>query len=366
MKTLLITLEYPPFKGGIASYYSNLLKSWPLNEPLELLDNNKNQLMATSGFFAWRFAFKTIWQRLQKNDISYILVGHILPLGTVTFVLSYLKSFKYAVFLHGLDFNATLNSPRKRFLSALILRRADKIICANNYTAGIVADFYPAACNKIKVVNPGVTGPDDEEINKISNTVDLDSQYNLSGRLVLLSVGRLVRRKGVDYVIKSIAQMSELEKKDLVYFVAGAGPDENYLKSLVATEDKNRIIFLGAVDEKDKWRWLKRADIFIMPARNIKGDVEGFGIVYLEANLMSRPVIAGNSGGVGDAVLDSYNGLLVEAENIASIKAAIIKLAGDAQLRKKLGEQGRERALKEFNWPGQSKKIVDIINTQNL
>ena len=98
-----------------------------------------------------------------------------------------------------------------------------------------------------------------------------------------------------------------------------------------------------------------------MPSRQIKEDFEGFGIVYLEANLCSKPVIAGDSGGVRDAVKNGINGLLVNSENIEEITEAVIKLAKDKNLREKLGRQGKERVIKEFNWEKQTKKIISKL-----
>jgi phosphatidylinositol alpha-1,6-mannosyltransferase len=94
-----------------------------------------------------------------------------------------------------------------------------------------------------------------------------------------------------------------------------------------------------------------------MPSRKIQGDVEGFGIVYLEANLAGKPVIAGDSGGVRDAVLDGVNGLMVNPESKGEILGAILKLAGDRKLRRELGARGRQRAIKEFD----SKKQVAAL-----
>jgi phosphatidylinositol alpha-1,6-mannosyltransferase len=116
------------------------------------------------------------------------------------------------------------------------------------------------------------------------------------------------------------------------------------------------------LSETDKWHWLDLCDIFIMPARDIDGDLEGFGIVYLEAALAGKPVIAGRSGGVTDAVLDDRTGLLVNPEKTGEIAQAIIKLAQYQGLRQRLGDQARQRALTDFNWQKLAKKVQAIIN----
>ncbi len=98
-----------------------------------------------------------------------------------------------------------------------------------------------------------------------------------------------------------------------------------------------------------------------MPSRDIEGDFEGFGIVYLEANLCGKPVIAGNSGGVKDAVSDGVSGLMVEPENLEGIANAISRLSNDKDLRDKLGSQGKERAIREFSWENQAANLCKII-----
>lgn len=153
---------------------------------------------------------------------------------------------------------------------------------------------------------------------------------------------------------------------NLQYIIAGKGPDEEYLKNLAYLElgDKfsDRVKFIGEISEKEKWSLFSSTDIFIMPARNIAGDFEGFGIVYLEANLCAKPVVAGNSGGVPDAVEHGVNGLLVNPEDDLEIAQAILKLTNEKNLREKLGQQGRQRALIKFNWKNQVKNMFDFLN----
>ncbi len=359
MRTLLFTLEFPPFKGGVANYYGNLVTYWPIDENLWVLDNQQGRLQRGSGFLAWRYAYGALKRKVNKSKIDYVLVGQILPLGTVTALLSLFQPLKYAIFLHGMDLSYALKIRRKRLLAKFILRRADKIICANNYVATKVIDFYPAGQEKITVLNPGIViGHPNIDSQKLQKLSDI---YHLENKINLFSLGRLIKRKGVDQVIRALAEIPESLLNNLVYFIAGSGQAEDYLRALVPPKLNSKIIFLGNLSETDKWLWFKKADIFLMPAREIAEDFEGFGIVYLEANLSSLPVIAGRSGGVADAVIDGYNGLMVDPENIISIKEAIIKLATNADLRQELGEQGRIRAIKNFNWEKQVSKLLKII-----
>jgi len=167
----------------------------------------------------------------------------------------------------------------------------------------------------------------------------------------------------MDQVIKSMPKLISLAP-NLVYVIGGAGPDEEYLKQLANSfpqQIKSRIIFLGKTTEEEKWTWFNLCNTFIMPSRNIEGDFEGFGIVYLEANLAGKPVIAGDSGGVRDAVIDGVNGILVNPENLEDIIEAIVTLVKNKEVSQKLGEQGRERVIKEFSWENKIEEVKKIV-----
>ncbi|MFH1412835.1 MAG: glycosyltransferase family 4 protein [bacterium] len=357
MKLLLFTLEYFPFHGGIAHYYSNMVKNYP--EHITVLHNNEKQLIKP-GLIKWLPAISKLWQTIKQEEINYVLVGHILPLGTATWILSYLLKFRYSVFLHGYDLSCALAHPRKAWLAKKILHKAHKIICANSYTGEKVKEIIDQKqLGKVKIVNPGIAGRPIYNEQAISKLKDA---YNLH-RIVLFSISRLIERKGFDKVIEAMPQIVA-EVSNLVYYIAGTGPDEEYLKNKVKelpNEIQNKIKFLKSLNEADKWTWMNACDIFIMPARSIGNDIEGFGIVYLEAALAGKPVIAGKSGGVSDAVVDNLTGLMVNPEDINDIAKAVIKLSKYEGLRQRLGDQGRQRAVNEFSWKKQAQKIYNIL-----
>jgi len=382
MKTLLFTLEYPlshqASYGGVANYYENIAKYWPKSDNIIVLHNNDNKLIKDWLRPKWLPAVWQLWQVVKKQGIEHILVGHILPLGTVAYFVTKFTKTPYSVILHGMDFTYALRTSRKRKISKKILSKAQHIICASNYTAGLVKKFIgDENISKVAVVNPGIEPHITQNIKRITQ---LKSKYHLQDKIILLSIGRLVKRKGFD---KVIAAMPEVLKQvpNLVYLIAGVGPDENYLKKKVPSGYLHLpIIFLGKISEEEKWAWLNLSDIFIMPARSISPkafrglgsltqttatvgeDFEGFGIVYLEANLCGKPVIAGDSGGIRDAVVNTETGLLVDPNNTDKIANAIIKLAKDQNLREKLGKQGRERVVKKFLWKKQVRKIYELLN----
>lgn len=357
MRTLLVTLEYKPFEGGVAKYYSELFSNWPDDEIFVLTqkmgdvqDESKRIIRGKliSPIFSWLSTFWVLYMTVKKTRTEHIIVGQILPIGTVVWLLSFFMSFDYSVILHGMDYTFSQKKPRKMFLAKKILLKSTKIICGNSYLEKLVKKDLPNFSDKIFTVNPGVSPREDFYKKATKN----NSEFSL------VFLGRLVKRKGVDRVIKTIELLDKNKYANIKFYIAGTGPDEDYLKNI---SKDSRIIFLGKIDDKKKSQLMAEADVFIMPTREIDGDFEGFGIVYLEANIEGIPVIATDSGGVADAVSNMENGILLENDNPEKIKDAIIKLYENPELRKKIGERGRERALEKFSWSGQINKINKII-----
>ncbi|MBU0636699.1 glycosyltransferase family 4 protein [Patescibacteria group bacterium] len=363
MKTLLFTLEYPPFYGGVANYYSNLIKYWPKAKlkvgDIFVLNNNDDNLISKRLFILkWLPALLKLWKVIKQEKINNVLVGQILPLGIVTYLISKVIKIKYTVFLHGMDFTFAIKQPRKRWITKIILKNSNKIICANSCAADLAQNFCQEIKNKINIINPGI---EDFTTRLPQLELQLKIKYSLQSKLILLSVGRLVKRKGFDKVIECLHEVLK-KVPNLIYIIIGNGVEVGSLQAKIDDlKLVNKVIIITNADDQEKNAWMNLSDIFVMRSININGDFEGFGIVYLEANLANKPVIAGQSGGVGDAVINGLNGLLVDSEKNQQLIDAIIKLAKDPLLRHKLGEQGRQRALKEFNWQKQIEMVAKLI-----
>ncbi|OIO07893.1 hypothetical protein COY54_02370 [Candidatus Falkowbacteria bacterium CG_4_10_14_0_8_um_filter_41_36] len=356
MKTLLFTMEYPPFKGGVANYYHNLEKNWPEAGSFKVLFKKYSPN-------PWQYLlyWQDLYRAVKTEKVDYILAGQILPLGSVVYLFSRLFHKPYAVVLHGMDFPLALVNVRKRFLTKMILGRANKIFCSNSYVAQLVKDFSLNLGQKIVVVNPGASDLLAVDPPRIE---ELKQQYNLVDKKVIITIGRLVKRKGVDTMLSALEFLGREKISGWRYVVLGAGPDEVYLKDLCRQRGlDNLVTFVGPVSEADKWAWLNLCDLFAMPTRNLAGDFEGFGIVYLEANLAGKPVLATGSGGVADAVLNGTNGFLIDSDKVKDLALSLEKLMNNYDLRNYLGQKGRFRVETEFNWKTQAKKIYLEINS---
>lgn len=361
MKYLLYTLEYPPQIGGVADYYYNLVFNWPKESKMLVYDISQKGTKTNFSFKYWPVLIYRLIKKIKKEEINYIIVGHVLPLGSITFLASFFAKFKYSVCFHGLDYSCAKKRNYKKILTFLIIKKAKKIICANSYVANEIAKDFPKLKNKIIISNPGarVYKSDDNLVYK------LKKKYGLSDKKVIFSLGRLIERKGFDNMIKALAILKK-ENYNLfnktIYLIAGLGPDLKRLKEISYSHKvSDNIIFLEKIESEEKFAFYSLCHIFAMPARQVLHDYEGFGIVYLEANLFKKPVIAGKSGGVPDAVVDNLNGLLINPNDTLLIKNAVEKLLTNETLAKKLGEKGYIRAKNDFNWHNLAKNLKEKL-----
>jgi phosphatidylinositol alpha-1,6-mannosyltransferase len=224
---------------------------------------------------------------------------------------------------------------------------ASRVIANSAATARLTADRLRLPVPPA-VVHPSVgPRPDGESIAR--RAIELRRVHRLIPGRTVVSLGRLVPRKGFDLSLRAIASIVE-EYPDLSYVIVGDGPERARLEGLARDLGIGaQVHFLGKVDDLTKWAAYDACDLFLMPNRELGGtDWEGFGIVFLEAALASRPAIAGRSGGAADAVVHDVTGLLIDPESDSQLAGALAQLLRDPAFRAGLGQAGHVRALAEF------------------
>lgn len=363
MKKLLITLEYPPFKGGVAVYLENLVAQFNSEDVLILAKSEKNSYLHDSNSkvkiirdkmlysFIWPRWFKTYFlvkKIIKKEKIDHIIISHILPLGYI----AYLLNIPYTIIAHGTDVLKAISKPHKSFLMKKILNKSENIIVNSFYTRGLLENEGIK-----KVILTAYPCP--QEFKKSEYTPqeinNFKSNHNIpENSPIICGVGRLVTRKGFDVFIATIARL-RLQNWDVFGFIVGSGPEKNNLIKLVKNLglEKN-IIFLENISSDDLGLVYASSDIFLSPSINDKlDDVEGFGTVFLEAAQFGLPAIGGAVGGVPEAILDQKTGILVDATNIEEVIKASENLLSNAELRLYLGQNAKKRANELFNWEKQ-------------
>lgn len=366
MRLLLVTQDFPPDTGGIQTYSAQLsrhfheLCDWfgvmaPAVPGADAVDETLPypiyRIQSSYTSFAVR-SISHLWRLTREKDIdtAFHPQWQTLPASLST---RRLTGRPHRVFgaAHGREllFNPLDDIPGARYgfdvFRRIILRRVDMLFPVSRYTASLLhKNGVPPS--RIRVVNngtdPGHFRPVDGS--RIRASLDLDEQPTL------LTVGRLVPRKGIDMVLRALSQIVSAVP-DVTYVVAGSGPDRQRLESLardLGVLENTR--FVGRVSEDQLTEYYSACDVFVLPSRPVLPSIEGFGIVLLEANACEKPVIGSNSGGIPDAIEDGKTGFLVAPNNRDQLVERTIYLLKNPDTARQMGKQGRQRILESYTW----------------
>lgn len=272
-----------------------------------------------------------------------------IPHGVMAMVAARLSGLPMVLTFYGVE----LTWARNRMPAALpllrrMIRKADAVTAISTYTAGLVRALYERA---IEVIPFGAT---------VSAPEAVEPPPPPSRPFRLLFVGRLVERKGVAYLLRAISTLDG--EPDVRLEVVGSGPEREKLESLAAELGiAERVEFAGFVPDDELAGRYRDCHAFVLPAsHDAKGDVEGLGVVLLEAMVHARPVIASAAGGITDIVEHERTGLLVEPADVNDLAAAIRRLASDPGLADRVGRAGREHARREFSWDAIMNRLVAL------
>ncbi len=324
-RVLLYTLEYPPDRGGVASYLYALHQALP----------NVTIVRARLGRFwpRWLRLIGELMRVVRRESIDCVAVSHVLPVGYAALLVRWLLHRPYVVFVHGLDVLRAQKSLWKRWWLSLILKNAGQVIANSEYTRSLVTRLS-VPDGRSTVITPC--------LEKLPPAVETKRRHTL------LTLGRLVARKNHRAVIEALAELVE-RFPDVQYVIAGDGPERERLAEQVRKLHlESRVVFRGVVSDEERVQLFQECDIFVLPVISLGDDVEGFGMVFLEAASFGKPVVAGRGGGVGEAVLDGATGILVDPQKPDALRSALTKLLSDSAYAERLGREGRTRVEREF------------------
>jgi phosphatidylinositol alpha-1,6-mannosyltransferase len=377
---VLITPDFRPHTGGVAEYLHNLFDhvasrypvtvlstvpvhghSWQHAYRLEILAGDRSGRSRVGGVFPLnkltgvrrRFASRRSADRLVRAIEASSGPNRRVYVGWWSTASHWWcralreSGVEYSIFAYGTELVKSIPSRAARWRSE-DFGHAAEVIAISEGTADLVRARVGAG-PEIRLVRPGVVPV--SSAGGGAHSARLQPAWNLDDSRLLLTVGRLIPRKGVDLVMHSVARLAA-RYPDLTYAVAGTGPDEPRLRGLARQLNiADRVRFLGRVDEETKAALYGLADVFVLPNRLMNGeDWEGFGIVFLEAATAGTPSIGGDNGGVRDAIVHGETGLLVDPESEDDLTEALHRLLGDVELRQRMGRAARRRASEEFDW----------------
>lgn len=373
-KVLLVTNDLGPRAGGIETFVLGLIEGLPKDSLIIYTSSQKGgkafdaQLLEKFGAVVIRDRAQMLLPTpritrkavkiLKQQQIKNVWFGAAAPLALMAGKLRSAGASNIVALTHGHEV-WWAKIPILKTLLKKIIKDVDHLGYLGNFTKGEIAKISNQP-QKFLQIAPGI---DTEHFAPKSARGDLIEKYRLDGRRVIVSVGRLVHRKGQDELVKALPKILE-QFPDAILLFVGEGP----IKQMLFNSAKQlgvlpKVVFAGRVSHHDLPDYICLGEIFAMPVRSrFSGlEVEGLGIVYLEASACGLPVIVGNSGGAVDAVLDRKTGLLVDGTKSDQIADAICELLANPERAKQMGAAGRDWVIKNWQLSSWSEKFNKVL-----
>jgi phosphatidylinositol alpha-1,6-mannosyltransferase len=367
-RRLLITLGFPPAVGGMQQYLYQRCRAvdgkqitvlapktagWREFDaqqpfPIHRWSGFLGQTPVIKRFLQLTLPFFHALALYHQQAFAWIECGQALPFGLVALYFKKALGVPYLVWTYGNDILKPQRYPFLKRLLHFILSNADALVAVSQSTKRKIVQLGLDP-EKITVIHPPV---DTQRFHPQNDSSAVVARYHLQGKRVILTIARLVERKGIDTVIKAMPKVLEVIP-EAVYLVVGTGSYQRKLEVLAKDLGlEGRVIFVGQVPDEELPCYYCACDVFVLVSRTLEatGEMEGFGIVYLEAGACGKPVIGGNGGGASEAVQDGVTGLLVNPSDVDEIANAIVRALKDKELARRLGENGRQKAKQQPDW----------------
>ena len=373
---LFVTNDFGPRAGGIETFIIGLIERRPVGQTIVYTSAQANSEQYDADWLA-QYGVRVIRDRskillptprvafhlkkiIRKEGITTAAFGAAAPLGLLSAGMKRAGVVRTVALTHGHEVWWA-----RVFPFNLLLRRIGSTVDVLTY----LGEFTRSAISK------GLTAKAQASMVKIAPGIDVEhfiptdatvlrNSLGLSDKKVIVSVGRLVHRKGQDHLIEAMPEiLKSIPQAHLL--LVGEGPYREHLQTLVKKHNlEASVTFIGRIQYKDLPTYICVGDIFAMPSRSrLMGlEVEGLGIVYLEASSCGLPVLAGDSGGAPDALVQNETGLVVNGTDDQQIATAAIKLLTDIELSKKMGLAGRQWIIDNWRWEIWSKDFEKLLN----
>ena len=367
-KALLLTENFPPKEGGSGRWFWELYSRLPKDEVFIVAnDTDEGRLFdkthslnihrislsspewgvaSIDGLKFYWSTIRKVLQLIKENNIEEVHCGRVIPEGVIARAVKLLAGKEYRCFVHGEDVETAATSREHSLLVKNVCKKASMLICNSENSLNLITQLDFDNGDKCEVLHPGV---DAERFKVASSNEAFRKKIGWSGKRVLLTVGRLQRRKGQDFLVEI---MPELLKQfpDLFYAIVGRGECKEELVSMIEQNDlQNHVAVYSDMGDEELIQCYQQCDIFILPNRTINNDIEGFGMVLVEAQVCGKPVIAGDSGGTRETMSIGKTGQIIDCSSPNAMLKNLKVVLGNESIvdgSVDIAEYARDR----FNW----------------
>jgi phosphatidylinositol alpha-1,6-mannosyltransferase len=298
-------------------------------------------------FREYNHAFRELRSIVKEEHVSTTHCARCLPEGLLGLGLRLSTGIPFACYAHGEELTSASLSREQTLWARLVLSRASLMFASSHHSAGLLGAEWGVPEQRIRVVHPGV---DTAQFVPAPPDPDFRRRMAWEGRQVVLTVGRLQKRKGHDQMIRALAQVRR-RLPNLLYAILGDGEERAGLTRLVGELGlEGHVQFLGELDDQAMIRCYQQCQVFALPNREINRDIEGFGIVLLEAQACGKPVIAGASGGTAETMQVDRTGYLVPCDRPDQLADLVWQLLSSPERRDEMGQVARKWVVENFDW----------------
>jgi phosphatidylinositol alpha-1,6-mannosyltransferase len=299
----------------------------------------------------------------RESVCEAIHAARCLPEGGIAWGLKLRYGTPYLVYVHGEEMGYAESSRELSFLAARVLKGARVLVANSRNTREMLLERWGVPEGKVRVLHPGV---DAEQFVPAERDEGVRERLGWRGRRVVLTVGRLQKRKGHDMLLRALPAI-RARVPDVLYAIVGAGEERATLERL-ADELGVRpwVQFCGEPDDAELVRRYQQCDLFVLPNRQVGDDFEGFGMVLVEAQACGKPVLAGKSGGTAETMRIPETGCVVDCNEPHELAAAVSELLADAARREAMGEAARRWAVEQFDWRSLCQKAAALFEVAGV
>lgn len=375
--TLLVTNDFGPRAGGIETFVIGLLERIPAGEVLVYTSKQADSAAYDAKWLS-DFNVRVIRDRssillptprvirnlrkvIRSEGLTRVWFGAAAPLALASRWLRSAGAEHSVALTHGHEVWWSKIFPFSWAMRE-IAKNVDITTYLGEFTHSAISPRFKDPEKLLKIA-PGI----DTDHFAPRDAIELRRKYGLENRPVIISVGRLVHRKGQDRLVEAMAEIVKKVPTAALVFV-GEGPHRKELDRLVSRNDlHNHVIFIGRINYQDLPQYISMGDVFAMPSRSrLMGlEVEGLGIVYLEASACGLPVIGGASGGAPDAVIDGVTGYVVDGNDLSAIAERAIELLQSPDTRREMGRAGRAWVIENWRWEIWSEKFNKALKIRS-